>query len=401
MAARPVKLGSTGLIKSMNKRIILDLLLQQESLSRTELSEATGLTMPTVMRIVDSFIADGLVSEIGKGDSSGGRKPVMLCINPNAHYFLGTDISRECHSVVINIRGEIIGRAQCIMDYQDDIDSFASLVRENMLLAITKSGVVPSKITYSGIGTPGIGFKFIRNLNTFFAFWSDADLATIKNKLDIGYPTVFENVARLGAVAELKFGHGRYLNNYIYIYADEGIGMGAVINGKLETGHNGVGCEFGHTTINFSGQQCYCGNRGCVESYCSSHAVIREYETNLLNSGKLTCSKNETVLYDYLCAAGVNQKEAIAAAEQAGLSLGIGIGNMINLYNPEAVIMGGILCKTIPSYTEKAIEEARKHIFINNARSVKFLEASIDVHPEAIGAAALAVKSFFEEYCKK
>ena len=85
MSAKHTETGNSGLIKSMNKRIVLNVLLHRDAVSRTELSEAAGLAMPTVMRIVDGFIADGLVSELGKGDSSGGRKPVMLCINPNAY----------------------------------------------------------------------------------------------------------------------------------------------------------------------------------------------------------------------------------------------------------------------------------------------------------------------------
>ena len=401
MAAKYTETGNSGLIKSMNKRIVLNVLLHREAVSRTELSEAAGLAMPTVMRIVDGFIADGLVTEIGKGDSSGGRKPVMLCINPNAYYFLGTDISLECHTVVANIRGEIIDRAQCVMDYESDASAVTAQVRQNMHRAIEKSGVDPSKIVYSGIGTPGIGFKFIRNSNLSFAFWSDANRSELEAQLQIGYPAVLENVARLGAAAELKFGIGRHLRNFLYIYADEGVGMGAVLNGKLETGPHGIGCEFGHTTICFSGQQCYCGSRGCVETYSSAHALIREYETNLLDSGALTCAKNQTPLYDLLCAVESGKKEAVDAAVRAGSALGIGIGNMINLYNPEAVIMGGVLCQTLPVYLESAVAEARRHIFMHEASKVVFLEASIDRHAEALGAVALASDRFFAEYCKR
>ena len=401
MAAKYTETGNSGLIKSMNKRIVLNVLLHRDAVSRTELSEAAGLAMPTVMRIVDGFIADGLVSELGKGDSSGGRKPVMLCVNPNAYYFLGTDISRECHSVVANIRGEIIDRAQCFIDYQANFGQITAQVRQNMLRAIEKSGVNPTKIVYSGIGTPGIGFKFIRNSNLSFAFWSDVNRGELEKALQLGYPTIIENAGRLGAAAELKFGVGRHLRNFLYIYADEGVGMGVVLNGKLETGHHGIGCELGHTTICFSGQQCYCGSRGCVETYSSAHALIREYETNLLNSGALTCAKNQTPLYDLLVAVESGKKEAVDAAVRAGTALGIGVGNMINLYNPEAVIMGGILCQTLPVYLEAAITEARRHIFMHEAGKVVFLEASIDRHAEAIGAVALASDRFFAEYCKK
>lgn len=401
MSAKYTETGNSGLIKSMNKRIVLNVLLHRDAVSRTELSEAAGLAMPTVMRIVDGFIADGLVLELGKGDSSGGRKPVMLCIDPDAYYFLGTDISRECHSVVTNIRGEILGRAQCVIDYQSDAAAITSQIRQNMLKAIDKSGVNPSKIVYSGIGTPGIGFKFIRNSNLSFAFWSDANRSNLEEQLQIGYPTVFENAGRLGAIAELKFGVGRYLHDFLYILAGEGVSVGVVINGKLETGHHGIGCEFGHTTINYAGQQCYCGNRGCVETYCSTHALIREYETNLLENGLLNCAKNQTPLYDLLCAVESGNKLAVSAAQRAGTALGIGIGNLINLYNPEAIIMGGELCQTLPIYSQAAENEAKKHIFINEARNVKFLEATLKYHSEAIGAVALASDRFFSDYCKR
>ena len=391
--------GNAGLIKSINKQLLLDILLRQETVSRTELSEKSGLTMPTIMRIVDTFIADGLVTEVGKGDSSGGRKPVMLRIEPTALYFLGTDLSSECHSVVTNLKGEIIGRAQSHLQYQEGSYAFTETVRNTMHRAIEKSGVDPSKIVYSGIGMPGVEFKFIRNSNREFTFWANADMQKLQEMLDIGYPCVFENVARLGAAAELHFGLGKYIKDCLYIYADAGVGMGAVVDGKLETGYGNVGCEFGHTSINFSGQQCYCGRRGCVETYASTHALIRAYETNLLDEGKLTADKNQTPLYDLLCAVEANQKAAVQAARTTGTALGCGIANLINLYNPEAVIMGGLLSKTLPVYMEAAIEEAKKGIFIRKAREVRFIEATIDTHTEPIGAAALAMQAYIREYC--
>ena len=391
--------GNAGLIKSINKQLLLDILLRQETVSRTELSEKSGLTMPTIMRIVDTFIADGLVTEVGKGDSSGGRKPVMLCVEPTALYFLGTDISHECHSVVINLKGEIVGRSQSHLEFQEGSYDFAETVRRTMRRAIEKSGVDPKTIVFSGIGTPALEFKFIRNSNQEFGFWATADMKKLEELLDIGYPSVFANVARLGAAAEQRFGMGKDIDNFLYIYADVGVGMGAVIDGKLETGVDSVGCEFGHTSINFSGQQCYCGRRGCVETYASTHALIRAYETNLLDEGKLTADKNQTPLYELLCAVEVNRKAAVQAAKTTGAALGCGIANLINLYNPEAVILGGLLCKTLPVYMEAAIEEAKKGIFIKKARDVRFFEASIDMHTEPIGAAALAMQAYFQEYC--
>lgn len=396
-----IQLGNAGLIKSMNKQLVLDILLRQEMVSRAELAEKTGLAMPTVMRIVETFIADGLVTEIGKGDSNGGRKPVMLQVEENALYFLGTDLSSECHSMVINVKGKIVGRSQCRIEFQEGSYEFAEAVCNNMRRAIAKSGVDPEKIVFSGIATPAFEFKFIRNTNQYFAFWASADKQKLQQLLDIGYPCVMENVARLGAVAEARFGIGKDLKDFLYIYSDQGIGMGAVIDGNLENGHMGVGCEFGHTSINFAGQQCYCGRRGCVETYASAHALVREYETNLLDAGKLTTDKNRTPLYEVLYAAEANRKEAVEAAKTTGNALGVGIANLINLYNPEAVIMGGLLCKTLPLYVESAVEAAKKNIFIREARDIHFYEASIDMYTETIGAAAWAMEKYFNSYCER
>lgn len=401
MASKRAETGNSGLIKSMNKRIVLDILLRNEAVSRTMLSELAGLAMPTVMRIVDSFIADGLISEIGKGDSSGGRKPVMLQINPNAYYFLGTDVSRECHSVVANIHGEIIGSAQCVMDYSGGTQAVTEQIRRNMRKAVANSQVAPERIVYSGVGLPGIGFKFLRNSNLSFAFWSDADRGAMEAQLRIGYPTIIENVGRLGAAAELKFGLGRHLRNFLYIYADDGISMGAVIDGRLETGHSGIGGEFGHTSVNFAGELCYCGNRGCVESYCSIYALIRAYETSLINQGLPGGTPPPATFFDFLYAAEKGDQLALDVTARAGTILGIGIGNLINLYNPEAVILSGTLCKTLPLYAAAAEAEARRHIFLREAQAVKFHESTLDRHSEAVGAVALASEYFFAEYCKK
>lgn len=401
MASKFIKIGNAGLMKSMNKRVILDMFLTNEAVSRTGLSEASGLAMPTVMRIVDGFIADGLVMEAGKGDSCGGRKPVVLTLNPETYYFLGTDVSRECRSIVADIHGEIIGKAQCIMDYEQDKEGITGQIRQNMRSAIEKSGVDPKKIVYSGIGVPGANFKFLPEHNLFFNFWSDISRAELKERLDIGYPTLLENVGRLGAVAELKFGLGRQLKDFLYIFVDEGVNVGVVINGKLETGYNGIGSEFGHTTINFAGQPCYCGSRGCVEAYCSREALIREYKSNLLDEGLLTRANKQIEFFDLLCAVDGGNKAAEEAVKQAGTALGIGIGNLINLYNPEAIIMGGQISQTLPSYVQAAEEEARRRVFANDARDVKFYETTVQWDSEAIGAVGVACERFFSDYCKK
>jgi predicted NBD/HSP70 family sugar kinase len=396
---RKILVGNHELIKYINKKNVLDTIFQEKQISRIEISKRVKLAMPTVMRIVDEFIRDGLVNEIGKGNSSGGRKPSMLSINPDARYFLVVTISEYAYSVVSNLGGKILGDYELKIDFSGQEDFILAQLKNCMGQAVEKSGLSTGDITYCGIGTPGMGFKYFTSgkIGHVFGYWSKLSIDFFKKKGNFEYPVVIENIAKMGALGELKYGKGKEFNTYLFIYAGAGVGMGVVRNGNLELGVSGTAGEFGHTTIDYNGQECYCGNRGCIESYCSTIAVCKEYKRELINNGFDT--GRDYSINDIAEAVKNGEYFAVTVARRIGVLLGIGLANVINLYNPAAVFVGGELC-AIPLCIETAFEEAEKHIFMNASREISFFMSSMESQVIIMGTLGYAIENYLDEYCK-
>jgi predicted NBD/HSP70 family sugar kinase len=396
---RKIVVGNHELIKYLNKKNVLDVIFEEKQISRIEISKRVKLAMPTVMRIVDEFIRDGLVGEIGKGNSNGGRKPSILSINSGARYFLATVISESAYSVVANLGGEILGSYELNIDFTGQEDFILAQLKTCMLKAVEKSGLDIADITYCGIGTPGMGFKYFTSgkIGHMFGYWSKSSIDFFKKKGNFEYPVIIENIAKMGALGELKYGRGKEFNTYLFIYAGAGIGMGFVRNGNLELGVTGTAGEFGHTTIDYNGQECYCGNRGCIESYCSTIAVCKEYKRELINNGFDT--GRDYSIPDIAEVVKNGEYFAVMVARRIGVLLGIGLANVINLYNPAAVFVGGELC-AIPLCIETAFEEAEKHIFMNSSRELTFLMSSMESQVVIRGTLGYAIENYFDEYCK-
>ncbi|MDR1901690.1 MAG: ROK family transcriptional regulator [Treponema sp.] len=395
---RKILVGNHELIKYINKKNVLDTIFHEKEISRIEISKRVKLAIPTVMRIVDEFIHDGLVSEIGKGNSTGGRKPNMLSINPDARYFLVAAISESAHCVVADLGGKILGDYELAINFSGQEDFILAQLKNCMGQAIEKSGLSIGDIAYCGIATPGMGFKYFTagRIGHVFGYWSKLSIDFFKKKGNFEYPVVIENIAKMGALGELKYGRGKDLNSYLFIYAGVGIGMGVVRNGNLELGVTGTAGEFGHTTIDYNGQECYCGNRGCIESYCSTIAFCREYKRELINNGFNT--GRDYSISDIAEAVKNGEYFAVKVARRIGVLLGIGLANVINLYNPAAVFVGGELC-AIPLCIETAFEEAEKHIFMNASREVSFLMSSVESQVITMGTLGYAIENYFDEYC--
>lgn len=393
--------GKFDLLKNANKKRILDVIMEREPVAKSEIVNVTGFTMPTVTRITDEFIKDGLVKTVGKGDSTGGRKPVLLSLNLDEYYFVGVYVSRTIRSIVTNIRGEVIAGSQRDLPGGMDTEQAVGEIKKCMEESVENARVGSEKIAYAGIGVPGTGFKNIsRKQELLFYPWVNTNYRELYQIGNFPYPTVFANAVRMGAVGELKFGIGKQMKNFLYIHIGDGVGMGAVVDGVLQSGAQQVGGEFGHTSINYGGPLCYCGNRGCVEAYCAVDALLREYAAECAANPEKT-PDSQINLKELAEAVRENDKTACRAVERVAALLGIGVGNVVNLYNPEAVVFGGEISTSIPSYVKRAVEEAKKHIFINEARKVQFYVTEIKEQSEILGAAANAIQNFLEAYCEK
>lgn len=393
--------GNSGLMRSINRNLIIETIMQRGCISRSEMEVSLGLALPTIIRIVDDLILEGLVIEIGKGDSSGGRKPVLLQINPDAMYFIGVSIQRKLKVVLADAVGTILDRYEVVGNYDNIAEDILEQILEGIHYIIRHSGVNEQKIACIGIGTPGTLFNYGDRIgNCPFKNWAEFDTNIWRESGRFKMPVEFENVAKLGALGELRFGYGKSEKNFIYVFTDYGIGAGIVSEGKLFTGTNGVAGEFGHTIVRQGGEKCYCGNSGCLEMYSATPAIVSKLK-------KLSANE-KTLLSTYIAQGDLDFSRIIMAIEngdelaikvivQAGEMLGIGIGNLVNIINPSMIVIGGELAESCPLYVDSARNTAKQGIFSKRADNIPMNVSQLGNDSVLLGAIALAMNKAYKQ----
>lgn len=376
-------------VKKGNKSLILDKIKDSSPISRASVASQTGLNKGTVSSLVSELIEDHLIYESGPGKSSGGRRPVMLLFNNVAGYSIGLDLGvNYLLGVLTDLDGNV---------YQEKMLTFTNLNYkeiETKLFSIIDSLISsapasPHGIVGIGIGVPGIvamngEILFAPNLN-----WESIDLTTVlENRYNL--PVIIENEANAGAYGEKKFGAGKDFNNIIYVSAGIGIGVGLILNGDLYKGNSGFSGELGHMTIQVDGAPCRCGNEGCWELYASEKALLN-------NAKKLTLSplsSEDFSLAHLLKLAQTGNEEVIKLFEQTGDYLGVGINNIINIFNPQQVIIGNRIATS-----EKWISNSLNKRVTNQALWFQQSNLQIDfselsTHSTAFGMAAFSIENF-------
>lgn len=380
--------GNAKLMREINQGLVLELIKQQGPISRTAIAKRLNLALPTVMRIVDQLLNEGLIIAEGLGDSSGGRPPVLFNINPQSRYLIGVDVKRRLTVILADLMGNKLHREEALTESIAEPAGVIEQISEMVKGIIAKTGVDVEKIAGIGIGTPGMNSKSGSLIeSSAFYGWHHVDIqGLLKGKFS--FPVVVENVAKAGALGELWLGKGMGFSNFIYVFADFGVGSGIVVNGQLYRGMTGDAGEFGHTVVEIvDGRQCYCGNSGCLEMYTSIPAILKEAEEVLGQSG--------VKFQDLVEEAHSGSDPVIEIFRRAGKYLGIGLANLINLYNPEAIILGGEISLFCPWYVESAREHAKKLIFSKRAQKVQILTTGIHEDAGAMGAVALVMNKIF------
>ncbi|MCX7730351.1 MAG: ROK family protein, partial [Candidatus Caldatribacterium sp.] len=216
------------------------------------------------------------------------------------------------------------------------------------------------------------------------------------------WPVFVEDGADAGALGEKWFGNGKDVKNLIYVVVGNGIGSGVIVNGELYTGHQHAAGEFGHTSIDFSGPPCPCGNRGCLELYASALAIVRKAQ-EAIAKGEPTIirdlAEEEGELSGELIseAAFLGDAVALRIFQETGELLGKAIGNLVNIFDPEMVILGGGLSLAHPIFFETIATTVKHYSLFLHREPVEVRRAFFGGDSELVGAAALTVERVFGE----
>jgi predicted NBD/HSP70 family sugar kinase len=358
--------------------------------SRQDLSEATGLSSASVSNVIRELIHEGIVIEAGSVDSDGGRPRVLLRINPDYGYVVGIDVGET------RVRVELFDLTMTVRanaDYpleprENGVDVVVDRILTCLSAVLADSDVPPAAILGAGVGVPGVveqGAEVVLYGQTYA--W---DAVPLERLLRAGtdLPLFIDNGAKTMGQAELWFGAGQGARHAVVCLVGSGVGASIIGNAAADRGSASSGTEWGHTTIVVGGRPCRCGSRGCLEAYVGAEAILDRYGLPLPGG-------DEESALAALIGAAATSPEAAKVLDETALYLGVGIGNLINLFSPDRIILGGWAGLLLGSHLLPAIRAAAS----KHALSHPFNETTIGLGrlgPDAValGAATLPIQAF-------
>jgi glucokinase-like ROK family protein len=345
--------NESGVVYQKNKslkRLIINHLDQNDQSTITEISKDLNTSVPKITSLVNELIETGLIKDEGKFDSTGGRKASIYGLVPDACYFLGVDVKR--YSVNLGL----LDFKKHLVSYNEKIPFKLENTPESLQILLgTIKTFINEQIPEVKDGILGIGINLSGRINnttgysySYFNFNEDP-LSSIIQK-EIGIPTFLENDSRAMAYGEFCFGEVKSARNVLFINIDYGIGLGILIDGKLYYGKSGFSGEFGHTPLFDNEILCHCGKKGCLETEASGTSLIRKLREKIDQGFTTTVIKKKNIaeitLADIVIAAKNEDMLCIEMLSEIGEKIGKGVAMLINIFNPEILILGGILSET-------------------------------------------------------
>ena len=368
--------------RETNRFKVLRALYTHPGSTRTKLAEYTGLSRPTVSSVADELVQAGLVEQHEDPQPRTGRPPVLLSLVPGAGFAVGLDMGHAHVQVAVSdLAGEILGRQRSTADVDHDPLGSFDLAHELIKGALKQAGVTRERVI--GVGM-ALAAPVNRATGVVFAEgilpnWGGLQPAT-EMQARLGLPVQVHNDANLGALGEHVFGAGSEVADMLYVRLSAGIGLGLVLDGHPYGGAGGIAGELGHVRAEPDGLICRCGNRGCLETVASSHAVAR----------LLARSREEPVTVERLLElVASDDRGAKRAVAEAGRAVGEALATVVNLFNPELIIVGGDLAATGETVLAPLRAAIEQFAIAPAANAVKVSAGALGDRAEVLGGVAL------------
>lgn len=396
---KEIEIGSKNAL--LKKRIITHYIYNGSS-TITDLAKELDLSVPTVTKFISEMCEEGYINDYGKLETSGGRHPSIYGLNPESGYFIGVDIKKFAINIgLINFKGDMLelnmNTPYKFENTQEALERLCDLIKNFIKeTEVNKDKIMNICINISGRVNPESGYSF-----SMFNF-SEQPLAEVLAK-KIGFPVCIDNDTRAMTYGEYMKGSVTGEKNIIFVNISWGLGIGIIIDGKIYTGKSGFSGEFGHVNVFDNEIICHCGKKGCLETEASGSAFhriflerIKNGETSIL-SNRLK-EKNKPLTLDELIEAACKEDPlCIEIVEEIGQKLGKQVAGLINIFNPEMVIIGGTLSLTGDYITQPIKTAVRKYsLNLVNKDSV-IVTSKLKDKAGIIGACMLARSRMFED----
>ncbi|EMS31611.1 Glucokinase [Mariniradius saccharolyticus AK6] len=387
----------------INKLKLIKNLFTKGSNTAGEICNEVGISLPTVNSLLSDLMASGEVIKNGRAESQGGRKPDLYQLATDAFYILSVDINKFRVRVAIYDSANTAVTEPAILkitlnNEKETFDRICDFVLEHK----EKSGLDNEKVIAVGISMPGL-IDSINGVNhTYLKFGKKSLVENFESRL--GRKVFLENDARAMTLAEFKFGHNDNYKNVLGIFIGWGIGLGILIDGKIYQGASGFAGEFSHSPIfDSSDITCSCGKKGCLESVASGTAIVRMARQAIATDSdsilaRMTRDNNDEIEpYLVVDAALAGDQRAITILSEVGLDLGRGISILIQLLNPELIIIGGSVAEA-KQYLITPIQQALNIYSMAKAReNTQLTLYKLGKEVGLLGGVAVVNEKIFED----
>ncbi len=393
---KEIEMGSKNAL--LKKKIITHYIYNGSS-TITDLARELDLSVPTITKFIDEMCHDGYLNDYGKLETSGGRHPNLYGLNPESGYFIGVDIKRFAINIgLINFKGDMVELKMNIpyqfKNSQEGLNELCKLILDFIKkLTIDKEKILNININVSGRVNPESGFSF-----SHFNF-EERPLADVFTER-LGYKVTIDNDTRAMTYGEYMQGCVKGEKNIIFVNISWGLGIGIIIDGKVYTGKSGFSGEFGHVSTYENEIICHCGKKGCLETEASGSALHRILLERIQNGESSILSKRalEDILTLDEIIDAVNKEDVlcIEIVEEIGQKLGKQVAGLINIFNPELVIVGGTLSLTGDYITQPIKTAVRKYSLNLVNKDSMILTSKLKDKAGIVGACMLARSRMFE-----
>ncbi|GAE20984.1 ROK family transcriptional regulator [Bacteroides pyogenes] len=395
---KEIELGTKN---ALQKKKIIKHYIYNGSSTLTDLAREMDLSVPTVTKFISEMCEEGYINDYGKLETSGGRHPSLYGLNPESGYFIGVDIKQFSINIgLMNFKGDIVELKMNIPHKFENTPDALDILCKHVTSFIEKININPEKIlniniNISGRVNPESGYSF-----SLFNF-EERPLAEILTE-KIGHSVSIDNDTRAMTYGEFLKGCVKGEKDIIFVNVSWGVGIGIIIDGKIYTGKSGFSGEFGHTNVFDNEIICHCGKKGCLETETSGSALHRiliervQKGENSILSERIAMKDNPLTLDEIISAVNKEDVLCIEIIEEIGQKLGKQIAGLINIFNPELVVIGGTLSMTGDYLTQPIKTAVRKYSLNLVNKDSAILTSKLKDRAGIIGACMLARSRMFE-----
>ena len=388
--------------KLQNRSLVLKIICTRTNVSRIDIARQTGLSKMSITNIVSELISDGLVVEqtgqTAAKNGSIGRKPVFLSPGADRHLAIGLYISRDHATAPLsNLKCEILCEKRCAFEFEESEISFTDKIK-SLVHSVLDTGVASDK-KIIGIGVASIGPLDIENGIILeppnFHKLKSIPIGNILEK-EFKCAVYTDNDMNAAALAEKLYGKAVNISDFAYVGVTNGIGSGIIADNTLFAGDMGFSGEIGHTSINFEGPKCACGNAGCLELYANIPEIVSQAGKSIILGMDSGLSElDEIVWTDIIKYAGAGDKLALNLIDRLCLYISIGLVNLINMFDPQIIYLGHDIALAGNLVTERLQSYLKDKTISSRYKSVPVEISAFGDKSPIIGSIAIVMDKLF------